>query len=784
MAQWFSPESSCGAAQSTIADLAAQTTFSELPAHIAQLTVGFYNVGIQIAELSGKKWSTKQSHLKNDIIKAFDMHVLDILCLCELGELGVGIAAGLPDRNVDAWMTELLRDSAIPPVHIFADSHYLTIVKTSRVNVDRYSLVQGFDDNNTNRSFQHLRVFVAGDGVPISIINCHAPSSKKRVLTSNGRKLYLTAAHNVCAGDPFIFGGDFNTGFIQITAFMNGIDARYRGGEGDLSSALQVCYSHPIKARVGDLAVSYGLRAIQIDSAVGKSHQGVSDAHDLVIASVFATHGSLRPSAGRSGSVAPLTQPQWPKSTSSAPLPNSNATALSSLTSCKITPWNTGITIQPTLPSSSSAPTKNVKCEMPTRQPPRFPLQEEATASGSVPELALPSLQMKRSSPEISCTDSTPVPRILQPRHAAAITLDPEDDSSSSAAQPVRMLCPRVKATPAQAPLQLFLPPDESPSSVSLPSAPPTEARSEHEMGAAAATVEQITPVTSLRLRGPIPRVLEIFGSDAENTASLRDLLEKIAKEFLYDKVSRVIVTPDGCYEAAASVNNLDKLEMYLQVIQDQREKHLRRCPDLAPDAVFEKWDMEEIYKSWMEDYTSWMNAKNIKDYEDLLRRTGKGVQQQAHQKRRRSFSAYLFQILGNKHVLLASIKYPLCSAAQPAKIIEEFMTAWEKEKATDDYKKRVRMSEKATEERKQLKKEAHAARRNLVRGIKINNDIRLGLRVWDSLPDDEKTLLNDFHSGQLIRCRNECDAAFGWDKQQRDAAGSAAARLTHQVPA
>ena len=344
MAQWFSPESSCGAAQSTIADLAAQTTFSELPAHIAQLTVGFYNVGIQVSELSGKKWSTKQSHLKADIIKAFDTHVLDILCLCELGELGVGIAAGLPDHNVDAWMTELLKDSAIPPVNIFADSHYLTIVKTSRVNVDRYSLVQGFDANNTNRSFQHLRVFVAGDGVPISIINCHAPSSKKRVLTSNGRKLYLTAAHNVCAGDPFIFGGDFNTGFIQITAFMKGIDARYRGGEGDLSSALQVCYSHPFKGRAGDLAVSYGLGAIQIDSAVGTSHNGVSDAHDLVIASVFATHGSLRPSVGRSGSVAPLTQPQWPKSTSSAPLPPPPS-------SCKVTPWNTGLTIQPSLPS-------------------------------------------------------------------------------------------------------------------------------------------------------------------------------------------------------------------------------------------------------------------------------------------------------------------------------------------------------------------------------------------------------------------------------------------------
>ena len=782
MAQHCSTESSCGAAK----------CFYELPANTARLTVGFYNVGIQLTELSGKKWPSKQSALKADIIKAFDTHVLDILCLSELGELGVGIAAGLPDRNVGAWMTELLRDSAIPPVHISTEGHYLTIAKTSRVKVDRDSLVQGFDDNNTDRSFQHLRVFVAGDDVPISIINCHAPSSKKRPLTASCRKRYLLAAHNVCAGDRFVWGGDFNTGCIQFTAIMKGIDSRYSGEEGDISSALQVCYSHPMKSRDGDLAVSYGLAAIQTDSAVGKSHDGVSDAHDLVIANVFATHGSLRSSADRSSSVASLAQPPWPKSTSSAPLRNSNATTLSSLSSCKATPWNTGIIIQPALPPSSSAPTKNVMCEMPTRQPPRFASPEEATASGSVPQLVLPSLQVKRSSPESSCQDSTPVTRILQPRHAAAIILDPEDDSSSSAAQPVRMLCLTSKAAPATPSFQLFVPLDESPSSVSLPSAPPTEARSEHETGAAAATVAQFTPVKSLTVRAPIPRVLEIFGDDAEDSAPLQDLLEKIAKEFLYDKVSRMIVTPDGCDEAAASVNNLDKLEVYLQVIQDQRAKHLVRRPDLPPDAVFDSWDMEEIYKTWMDDYTSWMNPKNIEEYEVLLRSNskgkgkGKGIgdAQQAHQKRRRSFGAYLFQILGNKHVLLASIKYPLCSAAQPAKIIEEFMTAWEKEKATDDYKKRVRMSEKATEERKQLKNQAHAARRNLVRGIKIHHDIRLGLRLWDSLSADEETLLDEFKSGQLIRCRNDCDAAFGWDKQQRDAAGSAAARLTHQVPA
>jgi hypothetical protein len=81
MVQHCSTESSCGAAK----------FLSELPADTVRLTVGFYNVGIQFTELAGKKWLLKQSRLRADIVKAFDTHGLDILCLCELGELGVGI---------------------------------------------------------------------------------------------------------------------------------------------------------------------------------------------------------------------------------------------------------------------------------------------------------------------------------------------------------------------------------------------------------------------------------------------------------------------------------------------------------------------------------------------------------------------------------------------------------------------------------------------------------------------------------------------------------------------
>ena len=158
---------------------------------------------------------------------------------------------------------------------------------------------------------------------------------------------------------------------------------------------------------------------------------------------------------------------------------------------------------------------------------------------------------------------------------------------------------------------------------------------------------------------------------------------------------------------------------------------------------------------------------------------TYKRDKQHAHQLRRKVFSAFLFQVIGNKHVLLAAIQHPICSAAQPATILQKFMAAWELEKNSDDYKKRVQVSERLTEERRQLKKSnAHAARQEVARGQMINADILCGVRVWRSLSDREKVLLDDFNSGKLHRARDACDEAFGWNKEMRSAAGSAASRV------
>ena len=182
------------------------------------------------------------------------------------------------------------------------------------------------------------------------------------------------------------------------------------------------------------------------------------------------------------------------------------------------------------------------------------------------------------------------------------------------------------------------------------------------------------------------------------------------------------------------------------------------------------------------------MNAIKVRKYERWHSGTLKGNQQKAHQIRKSAFSTYLFQVIGNKHLLLACIQHPICSAArpaasigsaaQPAAIIRRFMTAWDKEKCSDDYKKRVQVSQRLTDERRDLKNAAHAARQTFARATKINDAIFRGSKLRNHLSNDEKALLDALKSGSLSRSRDECDAAFGWSRQMRDAAGSAAARV------
>ena len=117
-----------------------------------------------------------------------------MLCFSELGELGVGLGAVLPFAGgVEAWIAKLLQGSAAQPVLIYADSHYATIVRSARVEIDQYELIRGFVPTQSYRSFIHFRFRVDGYETPISIINAHASSSTEQHLRTEKRRQYFSA---------------------------------------------------------------------------------------------------------------------------------------------------------------------------------------------------------------------------------------------------------------------------------------------------------------------------------------------------------------------------------------------------------------------------------------------------------------------------------------------------------------------------------------------------------------------------------------------------------------
>ncbi len=96
---------------------------------------------------------------------------------------------------------------------------------------------------------------------------------------------------------------------------------------------------------------------------------------------------------------------------------------------------------------------------------------------------------------------------------------------------------------------------------------------------------------------------------------------------------------------------------------------------------------------------------------------------------RRQAFSAFLFQIIGKEHVVLAAIKHPVfsatqpdedrpfSSAAQPAAMLQSFMDAWKQDKPAHAYKKKVLTSRPRTKQQQHLKYASHETRRNVVQG-------------------------------------------------------------------
>jgi hypothetical protein len=111
-----------------------------------------------------------------------------------------------------------------------------------------------------------------------------------------------------------------------------------------------------------------------------------------------------------------------------------------------------------------------------------------------------------------------------------------------------------------------------------------------------------------------------------------------------------------------------------------------------------------------------------------------------------------LFQLMGNKTLILSLIKYPLCKADNPARYVLDFVNEWTKHKETKEYKE-------AKEQSKQKNFEYHWH----VRLSKHNHYVVSGLRYARKLQEDiadgycqvtrrQENLLRQLQDGDLDR--------------------------------
>jgi hypothetical protein len=102
----------------------------------------------------------------------------------------------------------------------------------------------------------------------------------------------------------------------------------------------------------------------------------------------------------------------------------------------------------------------------------------------------------------------------------------------------------------------------------------------------------------------------------------------------------------------------------------------------------------------------------------------GSGPGQKTHQLRRSAFSAYQFQIIGNKHMLHAMIRTPLSSVAQSTVQLQDFINNWQEYKQKREHQKTVQDNDKKPEKWIQLKATADKTCRRFAEGKSFQKQI------------------------------------------------------------
>jgi hypothetical protein len=171
------------------------------------------------------------------------------------------------------------------------------------------------------------------------------------------------------------------------------------------------------------------------------------------------------------------------------------------------------------------------------------------------------------------------------------------------------------------------------------------------------------------------------------------------------------------------------RVECLLSKTNEQRELHIARLVQRR-DArlrhghclIFGDKDMIEIMNTWKNEPEKWMKNETLQKLKGCI------VQQLNHQTTSGVLPTMKLELFGNKSLTDTCIRYPVCSAEQPASIFKDFAEAWKaahnsQELTNERLRSKVNGSDR-------LSKQIHAL---TVRRVHANKLVQLIAESWNN---------------------------------------------------
>ena len=172
---------------------------------------------------------------------------------------------------------------------------------------------------------------------------------------------------------------------------------------------------------------------------------------------------------------------------------------------------------------------------------------------------------------------------------------------------------------------------------------------------------------------------------------------------------------------------------------------------------VFNEDDMTELLNEWRQQPHTWMRTDTLNELQDIH------SNQTSYQKTRGAFSAMQFHLFGNKHLTQTLIRFPICSAVQPAAVLQAVAATWKHCRDTMEYQSARKQSETNPAPRLSIQLHFLEERTDIARWVQawLDEDYH----NWYQLTEDDKALKEEYDSGaihqQIAELKNQQKPRF-----------------------